>query len=237
MKSIYIYPLALFVHIFSTNVLAATIPHTFVSGTSAKASEVNSNFNSLANTAGQQAIDIDTNAVNIDIINSSIAELISRIEALEARAAPPVAIDGNGDVIGAALGYYPMASEGHEQSPRMEVMTDEGYTLFVSTNGIVGVGVVSDIHYLTSDCTGQAYVDIRSGVGHVSSRAGLYPNLGYVPLEATYVDIFALSWLDQGGSCAVLSTQLATTRLPYNLNDPIITGVPSLYVGPISIRR
>ena len=234
MKSIYIYPLALFVHIFSTNVLAATIPHTFVSGTSAKASEVNSNFNSLANTAGQQAIDIDTNAVNIDIINSSIAQLISRIEALEARAASPVAIDGNGDVIGAALGHYSISPE---QSPTMEVMTDEGYTLFVSTNGIVGVGVVSDIHYLTSDCTGQAYVDIRSGVGHVSSRAGLYPNLGYVPLEATYVDIFALSWLDQGGSCAVLSTQLATTRLPYNLNDPIITGVPSLYVGPISIRR
>ena|GEM_PF-4626809 len=114
-----------------------SVPHDFVSGTTAKASEVNNNFNALE-------IEVNDNDARITTNASDIVEVAKRY----------VVVDANDQIISGAI-------SGTSQGAL--IMSPQGYVAHVGfANGVVDGAEY--VFYADANCTGTAYASDGLGV-------------------------------------------------------------------------
>ncbi len=219
----------------------ATIPNTFVSGTAAKASEVNGNFNSLKTAVDDNDARISANASGISKNAADIANIPVQKQV--------VAIDANGNELGLVFG-------GNNQV--ISILTPEGYaaevfarSAFISAGDSLGS---SRIAFTDADCGasgGQRYVGFDGNSPSPQSGQPYFPGtviaasndvtqpqpLFYVPKPATFVGNITVQSVYEGpqNGCQSVATVLqdAVEVFP---NDPAITGFPNNSIpAPITI--
>ena len=107
-----------------------------------------------------------------------------------------------------------------------------------------GAQLKRDIYFTGNNCTGDAYVLVKDGIGPgwviQASDKDQYNNTSqtfsafYVPIDANATDVH-VSYRLRGGNCSN-NTIGATSVIKYPVfpNDPAITGMPNeLYTMPI----
>lgn len=135
---------ALSVTFSAANAAPLTIPNTFVSGTKAKAAEVNQNFS-----AAKDAINSNS---------SDILSLTSRVNALESQPAAPglkVRSKSNNEFLG-----YVIETDGTFE---VDVITPKGYLARLHQDGIYSYPF--KLLFSGLNCTGTAYAEILTGGG------------------------------------------------------------------------
>jgi hypothetical protein len=160
-----------------------------------------------------------------------------------ARAAAPLAYDGNGILLGAYLG--------HDSAGNRVIISPAGYEyrilsfyasspeqLVANTN--FGAQTQEGLLYETVSCTGQAYLDAgleEFGGGFVTSIGAPILNvLAYSPKGAEIVRNLQFGSYFNGTTCTTKIFNVALTVRAY-LNDPQVTGVDSNEVPyPITIE-
>jgi hypothetical protein len=203
---------------------SATVPHNFVAGTAAKASDVNDNFAGLKSS-------IDDNDTRISNNNSSISTLASDVVQAAKRY---VIVDANDNIISGAFGGTP-------QGPL--VMSSQGYVGKVDvTTGLMGM--IINVYYPGTNCTGSAYMDFSNTLQEEDYRViggvynavdwynGVYTNpieYWYVPKTPTIIDnlqVQSVRAYDDNTQTVVCNPLTATisTAVETFANDPAITG-------------
>lgn len=185
-----------------------------------------------------------------DEANSSDADLLARIEALEAQqhrvitasagASQAKALDAGLESIGTLLSFDNVPST----ATVVNVRSSLGYvfTVGLSDGALRGPGGATGgaVFFLTADCSGQAFADpgaaseygARQGVVFRIERDGTdiyYAVLAGTQLApATYGSIYAA-----GGGCT--AQDFVTSLYPLTINDPQVTGVANSPVASITV--
>jgi len=204
------------VFLASSIALAAplTVPNSFTSGTTARASEVNENFSAVETAVDDNDSRISTNTATIAAIQTPLT---------------PSVFDGTGT----RIGFLVTAGESN-----ITILTEEGYILnpVSKSNGSALNFVQEELYFSSLDCSGIAYT--RMGPSFVRAT---YDLAGVIVL--TYSDRNSVptanfpynSIISGGGGCNVQSgTQPSVS--PALLNDPIITGVPNSGIYQLPIK-
>jgi len=182
-----------------------TVPNAFTSGTTARASEVNSNFSAIETAVNDNDSRISSNA-------NAVAAAIQG-----ARSAVAV-FDSGGNEIGLLVtGIY-----SYDGPTRISLLTDQGYvfTLSVGSGEIAQVsGIMAQLYYTTPDCSGLPYAGSSNGlVFRARTDGAVY----YVHRDSTPISIVNGSTPYHGGPCNAVDLEHAWVVLP---NDAAITGV------------
>jgi len=222
----------------------ATIPTTFVSGTPAKAGEVNANFNAVKTAIDDNDARITTNAT-----------------ATSQAAKRAVVVDANNQIIGEIFGGIGVNIP--------VIMTAQGFAASVSLN----TGIIDNdsptVYFTGSNCTGTAYMDWFNdsggdvavglvlnilipvtGPGMITLDSAGNPVLSpvdyrYIPKTPTFADNVAVQSSIGGffgsSTCstpAVNSTTSLVRGVEVFPNDPAITGVPNgPFAAPLKYDR
>jgi len=209
----------------------ATIPNTFVSGTAAKASEVNGNFNSLKTAVDDNDARTSTNASGISQNAADIANIPAQKQV--------VAVDANGYELGLIYGGDNLV---------YSILTLQGYTAEItSSNGQFASGLdIAGISFTDSDCGnsgGQAYT---AGLGgrHIAQGTVIAPFSDssqpqsplpfYVPKPATFVNNITVQSEQTASGCQQYNILLQSAQEVFP-NDPAITGFPNTPPAPLTI--
>ena len=216
-----------------------TIPNIFISGTPARAEDVNANFNSVKA------------AVNDN--DAKIKQLTSRMEVLEAQrvdqlmANPrPVFLKSNGQNIGIVIGKsinYTALTEHYDALSFKEYF----FIVSIQSGSLLGLHT---IYYSGTNCTGQAYIPVDQLQSSPSPRGIYTKSQGEVfgakfandPIQAYYVaqgtesvTVTPVSAADfdtcSGGNFQHQFQQI--DAYPAFPNAPEITGVENSYATPI----
>lgn len=195
-----------------------TVPNTFVSGTSASATEVNANFEAI-----ETGIDNNSNSINTNItdINTNAAN----IAALSGGGAPAVQLkDANGVAVGRIIGM--------NRNSLAHIVTDKGYRTELSIRD-GRVGLMQQAYYKSTDCTGAAYVakDITinyqdiNGMVYVLHAYPLDSPL-YVPFSepGEVINAESYEFMSAGSPLCRQRTQTKDVYIGYQ-NDPTVTGI------------
>jgi hypothetical protein len=213
---------------------SVNIPNTFISGTPARAEEINQNFDAVK-------LAVDDNA-------AVIAQLMTRLQQLETQpvSGQPVFLKADGRNVGVVLGKSTSYTALTEQ---YDALSFQEYFFVVSaqTGNLVGSHT---IYYSGANCTGQAYISVDQ-LKSMPSPRGLYTKhqgevfgarfagdssaAYYVAEDTESVSITPVSAADSntcsGGSFQHQFKQIdAYPALP---NDPDITGVENSYTTPV----
>ncbi len=199
-----------------------TVTNKFEANTPASAAEVNQNFDDV-----KQAVDDNNLRVlaNEDGISSNAVDISNNSDAISSMRQNVSVYDGNARV-GALLSYAFSNSE-------IYIMSDSGY---VEEN--IPDSFKWSTTFLTSDCTGQAYVfgdDILLGNGLVlqTTNTGMYEKM-YIQPGSVAAEVTPGSFL-YDDICTVNSTPNNQNMHEAHPNDPSVTGFPNRYTEPLRI--
>ena len=224
---------------FLTYASGVTIPNQFQAGSKAFATEVNANFDALATAVNDNNARITANGAATTANGSAITANGAAISANEASITAnanaiinkqvPLAVFANGARIGWSIGK---SSFGKEQ-----YITDEGYIFYLEDNGNLGFGQPV---YLTSDCSGPAYLFKPFSVGLTNGYVFFdqFSNTAMqIPSDATGgINPFVPgSVLQLGSGCIVVGGNTTQTYYPVQPNDPAVTGVQASYTPPLTL--
>lgn len=164
--------------------------------------------------------------------------------AFASAAESPAVLDANGGL----LGSY----GGATNQPRVRVISPLGYSFSVDAlSGQIGFEESSfssnsasfyGPNYESLDCSGPAHFQVNSAVNPSGVRPGFVVRssidgtIWFAPKEQTLIDRPAGSNRDSLGACRVLGSSLNPSYLVLP-NDPVVTGVPNIIPGPISISQ
>lgn len=214
-----------------------TLPHTFTSGTPARAAEVNANFTALKTAT-------DANSAAIDGLKADLQAL-----ALSMRGGLQVQV--NGVTIGA---FY-----GHDEEQNLLALTAQGYFVDLmpnKTDETAGAGSALKAGYLgfdAADCQGNMYLTgiamlgernivyrqgiVFAGSGAMTLVAKGEPSLVTLRSAGSFdedANVWSCSNHDEAEIAAGYQTGLV---LAVTQNDPAVTGVPNNLSGPVRIAR
>ncbi len=210
-----------------------TVPNTFTSGTTARASEVNGNFSAVETAVNDNDVRISANANAVAGIATNGTAISSNTTAIAANQTrlSPVVVDGANNEIGMLLSI-------DDDAQFVNVLTDQGYVIdgLELGSGESG-GRSKPLWFVSANCTGTAYLsNTPSGFITLASDLAGGSTLYYVAKESIALSNFSFGSTDQGGCSGIGGTlPFVWPALP---NDPTITGVSSQpYQLPIIITR
>ena len=213
---------------------SVTIPNEFISGTPARADEINANFNSVK--------------TSVDDNDARIKQLITRLELLEAQRVNqrPAFLKSNGQNIGIVIGK---STDYTALTEKYDTLSFKEYFFVVSAQSGNLLGLHT-IYYSGTNCTGQAYIPVDQLQSPPSPRGTYTKSQGEVfgarfssdPVPAYYVaqgtesvSVTPISAADfntcSGGNFQHKFQQI--DAYPAFPNDPDITGVENSYTTPI----
>ncbi len=210
-----------------------TISNTFQSGTPASAAEVNQNFTDVKVAVDDNDSRISANETATSNNANAISSNTTSIGAIH----QGLSVYDNGTRIGALMSI-------DSSFGIISVLFDSGNMESILLSGTVA----NTLYYSTSDCTGQAYI------GNVSSTIpSVVPTIsfdhGYAVttsntngLEKVFVSPGTSIETANNGSFLMSDTcYISDAKSPYIVgkpvvaNDPVSTGIPNSYTGPITI--
>ncbi len=169
----------------------------------------------------------------VDALHERISALEERLGQLTSAGGAPVALDGNGQVIGRVV-------DTTYAQRTISILTSQGYTSLVASK--TGRATNSTAVWFDGPaCQGNAYTKDDETPGTVWNNLDAGSSLWYVPRNAQYADAVALSKRPIGGAAIASCEPIPLTVLlnvPTILpNDPVITGFPDAGFTPrITIR-
>lgn len=187
-----------------------TVPNTFTSGTSALASEVNSNF-SAVETA------VNDNATAITALQNAPSSSTS--------VNPGLSVYDNGVRIGAALGMT--MSDGD-----VTILSETGYIEIYS----VVIYNTAPIYFASAGCIGTMFVlaDLAVENGFVQKTTNSAPLDKVFSIPGQSVMVAVTSVLD-GDKCNEIPMPFDLNVRSVLANDPAVTGLQNTFTGPITI--
>lgn len=204
--------------------VALTVPNTFSSGSPAKASEVNQNFDAVKAA-------IDSNAYGVAALTTTQSSLQARLETIESRQLLPslkVRAKSNSALLGYVLGSPSAVS--------VTVVTSQGY--------VVKLGHPEDtfrLKFSDANCTGAAYAEfelsgsgplnngfISSSLGHVYAGWAISKDSSLLAANPAQSGMSYMGWDFGLGGMACINGSWVGVGAYYAAiaNDPLITGVP-----------
>ncbi len=224
-----------------------TIPNTFVSETSARAGEVNANFNSVKAAVDDNNQRITGNAANITNNTADIGQNAADIGQLSNNVKLLVAVDANGIDIGFAsipnrlgtvniatsMGYY---SSMYPGKGRLAIYD----TLYFTDTTCGGSGGTTWIDYSFAFALIPGTV-FENNNYEMAGSSDTWPtnDLWYLPQSATFLNnqIVGSSKSSYPGSSCSSVTQTLLEAAQVFPNDPAITGIANTpYPAPISLE-
>ncbi len=169
----------------------------------------------------------------IEELNGRITALEERLDRLASRGGAPVALDGNGQVIGRLV-------DTTYAQRTISILTSQGYASLVASK----TGRVTNSTAIWFDgpaCQGNAYTRDDETPGTVWNNLDSGSSLWYVPRNAQYADAVALSRRPIGDAAIESCESIPLTVLlsvPTILpNNPAVTGFPDAgFIPRITIR-
>lgn len=197
----------------SSDVFAAplSITNTFQSGRPASAAEVNRNFSDIKTAVDDNDTRITSNTSSIQENSTAIAELNNMARLF--------AVYRDGNWIGQAMGDVGF-------DPDISIMSPAGYRFRLNPDGTLAA--LNNLFYVTSDCSGVAYVQYMQTafVGWVFLAGDGNTYMTTKRNTASMVaDVSSNSYLDTSGVCVVSSSLLSLAYESPSLNNELVTGI------------